>query len=61
MVTPFTLPRKVNGVASHKEGNKASPPTPLQGEGSNMFANYIVLKTPFPKHFTPLSLERGWG
>ncbi|EFB31960.1 hypothetical protein HMPREF0971_01709 [Segatella oris F0302] len=61
MVTPFTLHCKVNGVTSHKEGNKASPPTPLQGEGSNMFTNYIVLKTPFPKYFTPLSLERGWG
>ena len=43
MVTPFTLRGKMNGVASHKEGNKASPPAPLQGEGSNMFANYIVL------------------
>ena len=53
-LTPSPLLRR-------NEGNKASPPTPLQGEGSNMFANYIVLKTPFPKHFTPLSLERGWG
>ena len=26
-----------------------------------MFANYIVLKTPFPKHFTSLSLERAGG
>ena len=33
----------MNGVASHKKGNKASPPAPLQREGSNMSANYIVL------------------
>ena len=48
--------------APPKGGEKKPLPLPLsQGEGSNMFANYIVLKTPFPKHFTPLSLERGWG
>ena len=44
-----------------RKENKASPLTPLQGEGSNMFANYIVLKTPYPKPFTPPFLGEGQG
>ena len=34
--------RKVLKMRKKINKNKASPPTPLQGEGSDMFSNYTV-------------------
>ena len=54
VVTPFTLRGKVNG-------DKASPPTPLQGEGSDVFSNYILFRLHFHGILLPSLFGEGLG
>ena len=51
-----------HGPSTRKnEGNEASPPTPLQGEGSDVFYNYILLELHFQSILLPSLFGEGLG